>query len=155
MKHKQHGDKNKIIKTDVHNPWDLRAARMDTYPIAHEHDYYHVIHRQRDHTRPEMVMATDNNMTYSPDAVGTIDRHRYDYTNHMTDIDMIGRIFRSQFYGSKPAMDTARWITARRGMNGSLLNGQNNMKVMTMRVGIRRYKKAMNSTTIPGKDKER
>ena len=66
-------------------------------------------------------MATDNNMTYSPDAVGTIDRHRYDYTNHMTDIDMIGRIFRSQFYGSKPAMDTARWITARRRMDESLL----------------------------------
>ena len=92
-KHRQHEDKNKITNTDVHNPWDLRAARMDTYPIAHAHDYYVATRRQRDHTRPEMVNTTDNNMTHSPDAVGATDRCRYDYRNHMTDIDMIGRIF--------------------------------------------------------------
>ena len=28
------------------------------------------------------------------------------------DIDIIGRIYRSHFYGSRPAMDAARWTTA-------------------------------------------
>ena len=31
-----------------------------------------------------------------------------------SDIDIIGRIDRSHFYGSRPAMDPARWTTARR-----------------------------------------
>ena len=36
-----------------------------------------------------------------------------DIRQHL-DIDIIGRIDRSHFYGSRPAMDPARWTTARR-----------------------------------------
>ena len=80
----QYKHSNTKIEQDVHNHRDQLGAAAD-----HLHNCYHAVQY-----RIGMDPWTANNL------------------RQYQDIDIVGRIVRSHFYGSRLAMDTARWTTA-------------------------------------------